>query len=68
MQIEGVIDKTEPTLRDGAIPSPDKPGTPKMSISPNPKAGPGWRESLKKAPANPENELATPDPKKLTTT
>ena len=50
----GAIDPyTPPVLRDGAIASPDKSGMPTMSISPNPKAGSGWRDAVKPVPATP---------------
>jgi hypothetical protein len=46
---------TPPVVRDEVLASPAKSGMPTMSISPNPKAGTGWRASLKNAPADPKD-------------
>jgi hypothetical protein len=46
---------TPPVVRDEVLAPPLKQGESEMSISPEPKAGPGWREAVKNAPADPKD-------------
>lgn len=44
MEIEGAIDTTKPkTFTDQSLAPPKKPGEPNATISPEPKAGEGWK-------------------------
>jgi hypothetical protein len=47
-----VTDQTK-TAHSEVLAPPDKPGAPKATISPSPKAGPGWK--AEPTPAHPED-------------
>lgn len=50
--MEAVKPQAPPVIQDKAIPAPDRQGNIHQDmISPEPKAGPGWRNQVKPAPA-----------------
>lgn len=57
MEIEGAVDLTKPkTYTDKSLPAPGKSDD---KISPNPKAGEGWRKLVSPEPAHPEDTTNT---------
>ena len=53
VEVEGAIDATKPAPHSESLVPPKKAGMPDVSISPEPKAGTGWKSQVKPGIAHP---------------